>query len=173
MAWELPSTFRGQKSWFIEKYWIKNNQNKRNTKTCGFCMQKIRLVIHQIKENIKDDIWRCHQHIVRKYHKTYFFIFFKILFWIIYCFKVLSCFKLDICSLPRNWTSRSLTEHPVFFVTEVDRAGNLSTNIWNIVQCLRMWFHRAHTCSKFINKWIIIYYGRTRNNYIICQLHSK
>ena len=62
MAWELPSSFRrtfttrGQKSWLIEKYWMNNNQSKRKTKTCGFCMQTIKLVINQIKENIKDDM---------------------------------------------------------------------------------------------------------------------
>ena len=37
-------------------YWINNNQNKRKTKTCSFCMQRIRLAINQIKENIEDDI---------------------------------------------------------------------------------------------------------------------
>ena len=45
-------------------------------------------------------------------------------------------------------------EHPGFFVTEVDSAGNLSTNICNIVQFSITYAcdFTAHTCSKHINK---------------------
>ena len=40
-------------------------------------MQRIIMVINQIKGNIKDDMW--YQHIVRKYCKTYIFMSSKIL----------------------------------------------------------------------------------------------
>ena len=78
-------------------------------------MQKITLVLDQIKTNIKDDIWRCHQHIVQKHHTSYIFISSKILQLIIYCFNICiffyqrsSHFKLDTCSPLGNWVSRSL-----------------------------------------------------------------
>ena len=41
-------------------------------------MQRIALVINQAKdnvkdnENIKDNVLRCYQHIIQKYHTTYF-----------------------------------------------------------------------------------------------------
>ena len=51
-------------------------------------MQRIALVVNQIKENIKGDMWRCHQHAVQKNQTTYVFIFSKMLLLIIYYFKV-------------------------------------------------------------------------------------
>ena len=40
----------------MENYWINKNQNKPKIKACGFCMQRITLIITQIKGNIKNDM---------------------------------------------------------------------------------------------------------------------
>ena len=62
-------------------------------KTCGFCMQRIMLVLNQIKGDIKENIWWCHQHIVQKYRIKHILVSSKLLFLIIYCFKVCLSFK--------------------------------------------------------------------------------
>ena len=102
-------------------------------------MKRIILVTSQIKGNIKDDDWG--QQVVRKYHKTYIFMSPKILFLIIYCFKVCVFFIKEVVVLswifaPPKEIERSnfYSEHPGIFFTEVDPAGNLSTNIWNIAE---------------------------------------
>ena len=128
MAWKLPNSFRRvltrstphqlsfkrSKLLVNKKIFDQQNQNKRKTKTCGFCMQRIILVTSQIKGNVKDDEW-C-QHTVRKYHKTYIFMSPKIPFLIIYCFKVCPFFIKEAVILsqifsppPRgNWASKVL-----------------------------------------------------------------
>ena len=148
-------------------------------------MQKITVVLDQIKGNVKDSVWRCHQHIVQKHHTTYIFISSKILFLIIYWFKVCifffnqrsSHFKLDTCSPIGNWESRSLmwASNLSIFDTKVDRTANLSTNIWNVLEFNSIYVSdfTAQGCSKCIYKEIIIYLWKNQKNDISCKLHSK
>ena len=74
-------------------------------------MQRIALVINQSKGNVKDDVRRCHQHIIQKYHTTYIFISSKILFLINYCFKVCVLFIKDAVFLSYIFALLQETEH--------------------------------------------------------------
>ena len=40
----------------MENYWSYTNQNKRKTKTCGFCMQSKTLDVNQIKRYTKHNM---------------------------------------------------------------------------------------------------------------------
>ena len=122
-------------------------------------MQRIIMIINQIKGNIKDDMW-C-QHIVRKYCKTYIFMSPKILAsWSFTASKyVFSLFKkwlfyVRYLLAPRNLSIQIFNQSiQVFFVIETDRTGKLSTNIWNIIQFSTTYVcdFTAHICSKYIN----------------------
>ena len=143
-------------------------------------MQKITLVINRIKGYIKDDMSRCHQQILQKYNTTYIFISSKILFFIIYSFKVclffikeavvliLRYFKI-FALLQETEHSDLWFEHPRFFDVEVDRTGNPSTNIWNILQFSSAYVSdfTAHTCSKSLNK--PLFTDKNQKKYTSCQ----
>ena len=94
MSWELPNSPRKKFTTSTPNYLffkakfqevknlnsskiiiaLTNYQNKRETKACGFCMQRIALIINQTKGNIKDKVRRFYQYIVQKYHRTCFHI---------------------------------------------------------------------------------------------------
>ena len=68
-------------------------------------------------------------------------------------FKVFKIFKI-FASLQETEHSDLLSEHPGLFDTVVDRTGNPSSNIWNILQLSNTYvsYFTAHICSKYINK---------------------
>ena len=85
----------------------------------------------------------------------------KILFLIIYCFKVCVLFIKDAVFLSYIFALLQETEHSDlqpehrgFFDTEVDRTGSPSTNIWNILQFSSTYVSdfTAHTYCKYINR---------------------
>ena len=119
---------------------------------------------------------RCHQQILQKYHTTYIFISSKILFFIIYCFKVCLFFIKEAVVLslryfkifaPLQETEHSdlWFEHPRFFDVKVDRTGNPRTNILNILEFSSAYVSdfTAHTCCKSLNKSLFTD-KRTRKN---------
>ena len=79
----------------------------------------------------------CHQHIVQKYHTTYIFISSRILFLIIYGFKECIFFIKEVVVLSKILAPLRKMSIQTFnmsiFDTEINRTGNPSTNIWNIL----------------------------------------
>ena len=70
-----------------------------------------------------------------------------------YCFKVSLFFIKEVVALSQILGHLQETEHPDlegFFDTEVDRIGNLNTNIWNIPQFNGIYAcdFTTHTCIK-------------------------
>ena len=150
---------RGQNSWLIETYKINNSQNKCKVKKSSFCMK---IICHKLnQENIKGNMWRCYQHVIQKYHTTHFAISSKILFLVIYYFKVFLFFVKEVVTLIKIHDHLQKTENPHiggFFDTEVDHKGNANRDICNIHQFSRIYTSNftTHTCSKEINNHSLV-----------------